>query len=302
MSTNGAQQLESGAVADRALLLEEYKKTTDHYELARLEQRIWEGASAADRRTTTPQEYGKRGFLAALLGVSAFEVEVRGALWSLGSAADPLWSRIRDGSLSLGIARRVSADAKYIARQRNITVTQAMLVALTEYDNAPKYSGGKRRMRRTTVPPRASPSTAQPETMRFWTGLREQVATFMRSRMPEADEMLLTRMVSVLMTDLKTVTDIWVAKINRARATETSTALIRHGQIIDACRTLKLDPPRRNEPVDLKQANTQKRRLARAYHPDSGSRGTEAQYQQVLEAYEVLETYNQSVVERKPHV
>ncbi len=69
-----------------------------------------------------------------------------------------------------------------------------------------------------------------------------------------------------------------------------SNALSDRQVLIDACETLRLDPPRVGRPIDLKIARKKMKNLARAYHPDVNAHGAE-HFQRVIAAFRIVEAF-----------
>jgi hypothetical protein len=199
----------------------------------------------------------------------------------------------------------VLRSARFIERLRGLPLAHAVLEALKISDAAPMYRGQKTRLKH---PPLHGPeafhrkkqlkNTPLAQSGRFWESIRAQVGDFMRERIEEteADPVVVDRFVADFIKDVKVLVDSWTGKINRAAGAERGSNVAKRTVVIAACRTLLIDPPKPGRPVDLAMANSRKKSLARAYHPDGGgSASTTPQYQEVLEAYATLETYNEGV-------
>jgi hypothetical protein len=67
------------------------------------------------------------------------------------------------------------------------------------------------------------------------------------------------------------------------------------GRVAAACRILGLPMPSAHQPVDAHQLRQRKRVLARLYHPDvSGTQATTSDFNAVMNAVAVIETYNRT--------
>lgn len=295
----------SPSLVERTYLVEEWKRAQSEYEKARIEQRIWETTTLEERQGAKRL---KREFVAPLLSEQTSLIEQRSALLAAGSAAQPLWDRIAAKTMTTRQGWRVLRDARFIERSKALPLAHAVLEALKIFDTAPLYRGMKTQLKR---PPLRGPNAAKRSTRlkntplaqssRFWESIRTQVGEFMRERIEEteADPVVVERLMTDFIKDVKVLTDTWVSKIARAAGAERGSTVARRAVVIAACRTLLLDPPKLGKPVDLAIANSRKKSLARAYHPDGGgSAATTAQYQEVLEAYATLESYNESVRRR----
>lgn len=295
----------TSAIEDRAYLIAQWHSATTQRDKARIETRLWEGRD-------DDLELPRRRWLPVLLGQNAFrEFELRATLDARGSAAAPLWERIdSDGADQIGLhtAARLMRTAKDSAFRTNTTLHHAVLHALAEFDAAPMITrtAAGNMVRRLPPKPKLREArrgmyqlkqTPLADASRFWASLRTQAAEYMAGKFtstnPDADPIVIERLVTEFSRDLKVLTEEYHGKINRALGTNRS-AEIKRAQMIGACRTLSIDPPKPGKRVDLVLANKRKKMLARAYHPDSGTGATD-QYQSVLDAYAVLEQYNEGV-------
>lgn len=293
--------LPPSGLADRAYLVAQWHITKTQRELARIESRLWEGRE-------DDVELPRRTWLPRIVGTAMPQrnIELRATLDAAGAAAIPLWERVDNGgSTSIGIhtAARLLREARERALRTKTTLALSVLHGLAEFDAAPMVtrSAGGHVVRRIVREPDAKPlraSTRMPHDAagRFWSSLREQateylIAQFTESN-PDADPIVVERLVSEFARDLKVLTDEHQGKIKRAIGSNHG-AEIKRARMISACRTLSIDPPKPGKRVDLGLANKRKKMLARAYHPDSGTGATD-QYQAVLDAYAVLEQYNEA--------
>ena len=99
---------------------------------------------------------------------------------------------------------------------------------------------------------------------------------------------------------LKVLFDEFAEKIHlaqRAQGALTREESISRREITDACRALHMEPPHAGRTVDMDKAKKQKRTLARLYHPDmnSGNESMKAAYQSVVDAFILIELYNEQV-------
>jgi hypothetical protein len=96
--------------------------------------------------------------------------------------------------------------------------------------------------------------------------------------------------------DLRGIVDHFTNRIGRAKAL--SAVVIPRRRMLDACDTLRVPPPAMDQPVDLEVAKKNKRHASRLYHPDAHGGGTEhtrSLFEAAIEAYDILEQYNQTL-------
>ena len=102
-----------------------------------------------------------------------------------------------------------------------------------------------------------------------------------------------------LEADLKALTDSMVARLCAARriARRAAEEPVSLHDVASACATLSIDEPLAGEPIDLRKAGKRSRRLAARYHPDrhNGSEAMRDLYEAAIEAYAVLEAYNEQL-------
>jgi len=132
----------------------------------------------------------------------------------------------------------------------------------------------------------------------FWRELRRQVMAFTKQAYPNVDEGSWTQYSRELDADLRGIVDHFTNKMARAQAVGTvSDVIVSRRRMVDACETLRVPAPGMGQPVDLEVAKRNKRHASRLYHPDTGNGNetTRALFQAAVEAYDVLEQYNQSL-------
>jgi len=132
----------------------------------------------------------------------------------------------------------------------------------------------------------------------FWRELRRQVMVFTKQAYPDVDEGSWTQYARELDADLRGIVSHFINKMGRAQTAGTvNDVIISRRRMIDACETLRVPPPGTGQPADLEVAKRNKRHASRLYHPDTGSGNetTRALFQAAIEAYDVLEQYNQSL-------
>jgi hypothetical protein len=128
----------------------------------------------------------------------------------------------------------------------------------------------------------------------FWPRLRKTVAEFLAPQLVGVDPMVADGLMSDFEVDLRVLFDQLQNRVRNRRKDAVVAAAMSHDarrrQIVRACQTLNMAPPKRGLQVDMAKAARQKRLLAAAYHPDrrGGDESTRAELEAVLAAYEVL--------------
>lgn len=246
----------------------------------------------------------KRKFLAEHLGVSGRHLDDHSAILGLGDAADKLWTRCED-DMTVGTAVILARQATARAAQAGIDLADAVARELADYDARPfvaRVPGTSKLIRKQSAAaiPRAVPTPA-PVTRRatkdadvpFRTALRTLVSTYVSERLAGLDDMLVEDTWRALDVDLRSCLDLHLVKVDRLRRSQRQRAqVVNRRRLADAFRALNLEPPRAGAPIDLAAVKRQFRRLVGKYHPDrSGTPSTQALYQQVVEASDIIEEY-----------
>jgi hypothetical protein len=276
-------------------------------ERALLEQELWQ---------TLPPEarVGKdrRSWLASATGDSARAVESRLAVFGEPEAAE-LWERIERDQMPLTTARERLKEAHILAATTGVSLAAAVTVRLQDYDTWPLHRTKRGQPFRKRPPTRfrslSAPSKPQvlDETASggsdrgFWSRLRPQLAEFAASRLKGADPIIAERLYREFERDLKVLFDEFQSRLFRLRSQAKTEQMlgvtIKFAQVQAACLALCMDPPTRGQPANLDVARVKKKKLARVYHPDvtGGDEGTRAKYEETLNAYSVLEDYNEQL-------
>lgn len=299
-------------------LIEQYRElgpAMTEKEKAAFEHQLWNARPEKESRK-------REAYLHDVTGGSTREFILRGQLHNAGVVADPLWERAeKDYTLVtcvdlLRTARRTSTSSTQEA------LRTALAAAMNEYDSRPHLRhlvGGKIARTRSptrlpTTPdvpalPAASEATRQDtrkssegiDTARvFWDELRRHVIGYITPKLVGAPELIREKLYGELETDLKVLLDGFQQKLQRAVKYGNGTVEIYRKQVLEACRALTLEPPKLGQPVDLKEARRKQRRLAALYHPDThkGDDSMRALYVGVMQAFDVLEQYNENLEAR----
>lgn len=283
-------------------LLAKYQVALSEKAKALLEQALWLTLSAEERRLTS-----RRNWLCALTKCSGRAIESRLFLFGEPEATD-LWERVERDHMPLTTARERLTEAKALSESSGIALKPAISMRLAEYDTWPAHRTVRGQPFRKKPPTRLG-SISEVESPRrvvrlsetsrgFWSKLRHQLAQFAASRFKGADPIIADRLYREFERELKVLFDDFQGRLSRLRSREKRDRLVnvavKYPQVVAACLALCMDPPVRNQPVDLDVARSKKKKLARVYHPDvtGGDEGTRAKYEETLSAYSVLEEYN----------
>ncbi len=222
-------------------------------------------------------------------------------LHSAGPAADPLWERIEQ-DMTLHSALQIMQGARERA-EGGEELAFAVRTGISDYDNfgyASRSPNGKivrRRLPGSTAPP-PSASDPTPAGRAFWSFLRSHVMEYIKTRLPDADQHTRDGVIRRFEVDLNVLLADLQKEISKAPKQGLKAVLaVSRKSVTQACQVLNMRPPKVGQPVDMETARLQRKRHARAYHPDShgGSEATRDQYQAVMEAFKLLETYNESL-------
>lgn len=301
-------------VASLQELIDEYKSR--HGELtekdrAIFERRIW--SLVEDKKNHAKERLG------GILGVGNYEVNSRSSLLTTGDAGDILWDRVQ-GDMSLRTAVNIATIAKRRMANDGISLNDAIVQALEEYDSRPivQILGDgkvirkgepelKRPKRVSSRPspqsrPEAEPESEpeEPEVMSsfsedsFFVDLRDGISSYIDSRTrgmvgPDVDALKkdLEGEVKTLIGSFRSRLQNFVSRGKRR---------ISFKEVLEACTALMLEPPIPGELPDMDEATKMFRRLAKAYHPDTGGgEHTKEQYQAVVKASALLKDYQRQV-------
>lgn len=129
----------------------------------------------------------------------------------------------------------------------------------------------------------------------FWTDIRRQIVAFVLQGNKNVDEGSRFLYLRDLDSDIKAAVSHFTGRMNDAKTP--LTAPISRRKLLDACEALRVPIPPVGKPVNLEIAKKNKRHASRLYHPDvtgNGNETTRALFEAAVEAYSVLEQYNQT--------
>lgn len=213
----------------------------------------------------------------------------------LGPAGDPLWARIEAGTMTLYMARTCSHAVWKLRGDlgENIRAWLAEYDATSTTDSSGKIVRRKRALWKMRKPGIELSTTDKDRV--FWTNLKATLVARVREHGRESKE--LDAIVAQFCRDLDVLMNTYTNKVSVARRRETKPVTV--AELADACARLALDEPSPGEDlaVWLADAAKQKKKFARACHPDVG--GDRANYEAVIAAWLICERFAQ---ERKVRV
>lgn len=284
-------------VADRDLLVAAWNATQSNKRKAQIETLLWSTAPLAERQAFKL----RRLWLLSFIETSTHDLDGRLRLQGGNPFADALWARVDSGEFSARMAALRLTEARELAKQDNLSLEVALSRMLAEYDTWPKRMDTSGRLvglrprsslgaKSRRMNARKTPVAAQD----FWGQMRELLRDYLTKRLAGIDPIQAVRLTTEFEGDLRVMTDSWGGKIIRAKANgiDKAVVLVSQNKVSRACTILRMDPPKRGKPADLSKARSNKRKLAKQYHPDVAGAGLREQYEAVLNAYTTLEDFN----------
>jgi hypothetical protein len=273
-----------------AKIIEDRRAATTERAKSMLEGRLWAITTPAIKR-----EYRVENFLKELFGPGSYSRRR-----CLLNAPDELWDRVDGGSLTLAMAEWIWLQARKASRREERPAAEFVPDLLARLDKAPvKSSAGGRTVKhrpKSAKRPKVTKDTTAGDNFRSaWTRIRMELRRMLEKR---ANGLLDSIEGDRLMTAFERELDATIQGFTRriAGLKRQDQKPISRRKLIDACRVLHMDPPEPGGGVDLAMATRQKRRLARAYHPDAaGDASMTDQYQAVIEAFETIDAYSAGV-------
>lgn len=289
----------------RTTLIAAWKHATTQKEKAKVEYELW-------RHTTVEERQERRiFFMARLLDTKPTFIDCRLRLLQAGDSVNLLWARVDSDDISLGMAATMLTDARKVQKHMGGTLATALEHFLREYDSWPvRRVGGATNGRLVHYKPISSFSAVSQRKSKqgkrkdpdlaFWGKMRMLLQTFIARRLEDADPLIASSMVGEFERELKVLVTSWTSKLQRAqqRAASSTVLLVTQNKVTRACAVLGIDPPKKGQLVDMVMAQRKKRLLAKTYHPDAAGDGMRAQYEAVLEAYSVLEDYQEMLQQK----
>lgn len=295
--------------SEMAKLLEQHANSKTERERALVEQELWSKHLSPELRGA----FHRRAWVGRVTKQPVNAVEHRSALLAAEPASLPLWERTRSEQMPLTTAYSQLHAAKKLAQAHaGMSLEAAVTKQLEEYDTWPIHHtrSGKpfrkrplSRLKGRTTTEYVPKVWDQKSDRGFWSELRKHLAGFVQSRFEGSDPVVADKLYREFERDLKVLLEEYQSKLYRHRRSEKrqrrTIALMSFDAVKAACETLGIESPERGVQVDIEQARQKKKKLARVYHPDAnggGNAGTNARYQEAIEAFAVLEEYNQQIV------
>ncbi len=275
-------------------LVDQYAAAKTQQQRAVIEERVWEAATAEARVAVKRTQWVLQHLPAAVGG--GYETELRHRVLR---APQELWDRINMNQLSLRSAMKCWHEARFLSRRDGGSAAAKVAGLLVHYDKTGVFTGS------APAPSTAAPATGAPrvdnERWRAPAGrLQACVVDFVGTQLKGRPVSDYDRddLIGQLEREIQTAIRAFSVRLARLGSTDAPKGITRR-QVLDACRTLRIDPPKPEAQVDLAAARRNKKQLARAYHPDT-SKADNARvfYQQVIEAFDVLEQYHKQVVQK----
>jgi len=264
----------------------EYRAMTP-YAKASHEATLWGERSRDASSRRSPSGRTARGIevLSAILLTSGYEIRQRNALWSAGDIAAPLWARLDRKTLTLAEAVRYLRQAERERKQTrgNVSARLAQLLGASV----------------TVLHPTPTDVTTPPPMDRdaFLSGVRALVGAYAAHALGDRDAPSAARIRKTLEADIAlAVSEFHKRTRSQAPSLDSVIAAVPRKRLVEACRTLSMDPPRVGKPVDAAHAKRQYRALARLFHPDVSTEPNAAEvFGNVTDAYKTIDEYNLSL-------
>ena len=266
--------------AEIGRLVSLHKAVSSQREKAVFEEQMWWLSSPEERRTTNRLKW-----LSHKVGDSQGICEARS---KLREAPPEMWDYIAEHGVSLGMAVRIYSDSLHLMKAEGLSFKGALVVA-----SKPRASlkPAGRKSGKVGGASREGPSKGD------WAKLYSVVDDIAQARMLELSEFDRRDLCEDLKRRIQANVKLFCGKVQRKRAGETQVSLVRlYQQVRQACTALQIDLPEYRKLVDLKAAKRKKLALVALHHPDSNSAGDTDAYQAVIEAYDVLDSYNALLV------
>lgn len=283
----------------------EYSAAMKEREKAEIEYKLWDLAPPESR---VADAHARENYLVSLVDGNQHDHRKRAYLYNAGPAADILWERVeRDYALNTAVYILQAAKKTRLDLSEN-ALREAIATGIREYDSRPqkrilqsgKVARARSPIRLPTLQEAIKPFRRKKppvDAREFWDELRKLIASHVGPRLATTPKLMQDRLYKEFEMDLKVLIDAMQNKITRLSKQDGGILEVHRKHVTEACRTLSMDPPKPNKPVDLTQARKLQRKLARHYHPDTngGDASLSSLYQQVMKAYETLEEYNESL-------
>lgn len=274
------------AVEDLVKKYIEQKDKLSNIEKAELEQEIWNQTDKVIRKSML-----RRDYLSKLLGVMTSETDRRGTLYNIRDKIPELWKLIADG-MDVRLAYEIYTIAKCRSTKARSDVgdlVRDVLEDIEKFKIKPhRTSLGLENIKRLKETVRQTQDTPWKDMLGIFTercGVMKVSDLITREKIIAEFEAELKTLFLTVQTRVKRATKVGITPITQSRF-----------DVVAACRTLGMDPPSVGGLVDITKAKSAKRKLALAYHPDTvGNDKTRELYENVLEAFSLIETYNEGL-------
>lgn len=288
-------------------IIEDYNTRADTFafrDRALFEREVW---AAVRSRTNTGAMSMETWFADHLQGISNRDVRLRAALLLVDSDVDELWKRLDDKDISPSAALKLLYEARLKSKNDKIPLADALKKSLAKYDKLPFVSRSPdgylyRKGRPKFHERQRKPKPGEPKTKKtydsFWDDIRIRTENFLMSTLPHTDPVFVNNMRQELLVMLRVVGKDFKRVMSNALEADAHAAtmekfdLVSRHDVEEACATLKMEAPEKDEPVNIELAKRQKWRLANQYHPDKTSQDTAEIFNDVLKSYDLLEKYN----------
>ena len=263
---------------------------------AEIEDEIWE--HAPDRITRTKD--GKREFsLRVKWFAQRFDETTHGydkrhrIFGSIGE--DLLWERIDQG-MTLSTAIKMLTEARKLAGQqangKPPDVEAALRQVFVDYDKL----SFKRVLADGRVIRQHRPATKLKDNSfkARWARIRAELADYADERLASVDEDLREPLKREFENEIKIVMEEFRGKVGTAAArradlNKRSMASVRR-RLNESFEILRLTPPKKGQPINIKKVKKQKHKMSRLYHPDHvGDDSMREHYEEVVEAATFIE-------------
>jgi hypothetical protein len=251
------------------------------------------------------------------LGISRFLVNCYLTLLNGEPATEQLWGRV-DADMLPGTAVSLWGAARAaVPRSGSISACDVLAEHIARYDALPlvKDRGGGKVLRwRASKPshrqdeatsadtapdsaPQSEPERSLPNERAFYRELRALVRGYVRMRLTGYDDGRVAAEVSRLETDVKVLLGAFAQRVHDIKREAPLAVVLQRAQVRDACRALRMDPPRGvADAAFFAKVRRQYRELARHYHPDaSGTDATRPHFEAATAAYQLLQQHERSL-------
>jgi hypothetical protein len=276
-------------VSELQSVIEHHAAATTHRERSHLENEILKFLPRGLTKTKAAP------WVSQQLRITTYEFDKRRRLFIAGSAADALWERVESG-MALGTAVSILTKARTRVGKRPAALRTGIVEELARHDKLPPDA-----VRRSVAEAAQERWATERE---FWAFIRRNILEYVDQHLAETGEMERERLWSDFERDLEALVKSHQHRWYRAKRAVTETQQhVSRAALRRALQVLHMDMPRKDEDWGSfrQKARRQERSLARLYHPDArGSDETRAQFEAVIQAYNVVERWIQEKQQDQP--